>query len=154
MSLLPDARVMDVAWLFAVAKTGEWIWLSAVAKFCIAIAPFLNLVDEFNFTDRDRIEAQELLGASSSKAMAFSTPIILFIETLQQASTACTHRGVIAFIAVVTLALVILSFLIYKLSTDLFRGKLSPFIWLIVLLVGEALYEVFAKDRIAHLFCA
>jgi hypothetical protein len=133
--------------------TFKWLILTGVVKAIFVVAPFVDISGDFNLGDRLE-ESKEFAAAGSTKAMLFTSPILLALLTLNETTQVC-HSGVDAFriaVAAVVLLLVVLG--CYKVPTYLFRGRLAPFVWFVILTAFEIVIEIFLLVPVAKWVCA
>ncbi|WP_157976492.1 hypothetical protein [Parahaliea mediterranea] len=138
---------MEFEW----ASIWGWMLVSAFVKLGIALAPTLAKEHEFNCENWD--EAKEVAAVSATRALLTSTPVVLFIQTFQRTDTICAGGvdpllTLVAFLLISFLAYIFLQFPVWCI-----KGRVIPFLLLVVLVVSEVVFGSCFLDGTSSFFC-
>ena len=133
--------------------TFKWLVLTGVVKAIFVVAPFVDVSRDFNLGNNIE-EAKEFAAAGSTRAMLFTSPILLSLQAVYETPQVC-RAGLDGFkiaVSVVVLGLVLAG--CYLIPTRLFRGTLTPFVWFVVLTILEIVFDIYLLMPITKVLCA
>jgi hypothetical protein len=131
----------------------KWLILTGFVKLILLLAPVGDISGDFNLEDK-REEAKEFAAAKSTKAMLYSTPILLALQTLNQSTQVC-RTGINGLRIGICIAIfVVIIVFIPEVRTSWLRGYLASAIWFVLLMVLETVFNIYALMPIAKMLCA
>lgn len=124
----------------------SWYWfiLISVIQIITLFAPFKDISKEFLITADKLPETKEYASAANCITILLSFPVFMFITIIAAADMTYPAKGVSPIMLVIYVSVAILIFFsIFCIPVNKFRGKYTPYYWILGVIIAEVLIKLF-----------